>query len=81
MVEVNIRSIGSFESSLKLFNKLVQQSGILREARQRQHFDPPSVVRKRKAANKRRKSLKAARLEAGRQLKYGVRRRGSGARQ
>jgi small subunit ribosomal protein S21 len=76
MVEVNIRSSGSFESSLKLFNKLVQQSGILREARQRQRFDPPSVVRKRKAANKRRKNLKAARLEAGRQLK----RRGSPVR-
>jgi small subunit ribosomal protein S21 len=72
MLEVNIRSSAGFESSLKLFNKLVQQSGVLREARQRQHFDPPSVVRKRKAANKLRKSLKAARLEAGRQMKYGA---------
>jgi small subunit ribosomal protein S21 len=66
MPEVNVGSSASFENSLKLFNKLVQQSGILREARQRQHYDPPSVVRKRKAAAKIRKSQKAARLEAGR---------------
>ena len=65
MPEVNVGSSASFENSLKLFNKLVQQSGILREARQRQHYDPP-VVRKRKAAAKIRKSQKAARLEAGR---------------
>jgi small subunit ribosomal protein S21 len=69
MTEVSISSSGSFENGLRQFNKLVQQSGILREARQRQYFEPPSVVRKRKAANKLRKSLKAARLEAGRNLK------------
>lgn len=72
MVEVNVSSSSNFESGLKLFNKLVQQSGILREARQRQYFEPPSVVRKRKAATKRRKSLKAARQETGRQQKYGT---------
>lgn len=77
MLEVNIRSSASFESGLKLFSKLVQQSGILREARRRQYFDPPSVVRKRKAATKLRKSLKAARTEAARQLKYGASKRKS----
>lgn len=71
MPEVNIQSSAGFESGLRLFNKLVQQSGILKEARQRQHFEPPSVIRKRKAATKLRKSMKAARLEAGRQTKYG----------
>lgn len=77
MLEVTIRSSASFESGLKLFSKLVQQSGILREARRRQYFDPPSVVRKRKAATKLRKSLKAARTEAARQLKYGASKRKS----
>jgi small subunit ribosomal protein S21 len=72
MPEVIIGSNTSFEQGLKQFNKLVQLSGILREARQRQYFEPPSVVRKRKAATKLRKSLKAARLESGRQLKYGA---------
>ena len=68
MPEVIINSAAGFEHGLKQFNKLVQQSGILKEARQRQYFEPPSVVRKRKAATKLRKSLKAARLEAGRQV-------------
>ncbi len=70
MPEVNIGSSAGFEHGLRQFNKMVQQSGILKEARQRQYFEPPSVVRKRKAATKLRKSLKAARLETGRQLKY-----------
>jgi small subunit ribosomal protein S21 len=69
MSEVHISSSAGFESGLKQFNKLVLQSGILKEARQRQYFEPPSVVRKRKAAAKLRKSLKAARLAAGRDLK------------
>ncbi len=75
MPEVMIGSGASFEQGLKRFNKLVQESGILREAKQRQHFEPPSVVRKRKAATKLRKSLKAARLESGRELKYRAARR------
>jgi len=76
MTEVTINSSGGFESGLKLFNKLVQQSGVLREARQRQHFEPPSVVRKRKAAAKLRKSRKAARMEAGGTQKYRSPKRG-----
>lgn len=75
MTEVIIGSGGSFENGLKRFNMLVQQSGILREARQRQYFEPPSVVRKRKAATKLRKSLKEARFEAGPRPKYGAARR------
>jgi small subunit ribosomal protein S21 len=78
MPEVIIGSSASFEQGLKQFNKLVQLSGILREARQRQYFEPPSVVRKRKAATKLRKSLKAARLESGRGLKYGAAKRKPG---
>jgi small subunit ribosomal protein S21 len=69
MTEVTIGSSASFESELRRFNKLVQQSGILKEARQHQYFEPPSVVRKRKAANKLRKSLKATRLDDARNLK------------
>jgi small subunit ribosomal protein S21 len=70
MTEVNIGSSGSFENGLRQFNKLVQQSGILREARQRHYFEPPSVVRKRKAATKLRKSLKTTALETAPKLKY-----------
>jgi small subunit ribosomal protein S21 len=51
----------SFESALKRFTKKVQHDGILSEARRREHFEKPSVRRKRKEAAKRRKSLKASR--------------------
>lgn len=50
-----------FESLLKRFNKSVQQSGILSEIRRREHFEKPSIKRKRKEAAKRRKSARAPR--------------------
>ena len=71
MPEVIIAPGSNFEQALKQFNKKVQLSGVLKEARQRQYFEPPSVVRKRKAASKLRKSQKATRLEAANQSKYG----------
>jgi len=46
----------NFESLLRRFNKKVQQEGILSEVRRREHYEKPSVKRKRKGAAKRRKS-------------------------
>ncbi len=51
----------SFESLLRRFNKKVQQTGILAEARRREHFEKPSVKRKRKAAARRRKMARSLR--------------------
>jgi small subunit ribosomal protein S21 len=42
----------SFESALRRFNKKIQQSGILAEARRREHYEKPSVKRKRKEAKR-----------------------------
>ena len=39
-----------FESLLKRFSRKVQQDGILAEARRREHYEKPSVKRKRKEA-------------------------------
>ena len=50
----------SFESLLKRFNKRVQQDGILAELRHREHYEKPSIKRKRKEAAKRRKSARAS---------------------
>ncbi len=58
MAEVSVSSNESFEQALRRFNKLVQQTGILTEARRRKRFEPPSISRKKKAVAKRRKSLK-----------------------
>ena len=60
MTEVHIGTNESFEQALKRFNKIVQQTGILAEARRREHYEAPSIRRKKKAAAKRRKSLRSS---------------------
>lgn len=61
MANVNAENNESFESLLRRFNKKVQQEGILSEVRRREHYEKPSVKRKRKEAAKRRKSARRAR--------------------
>lgn len=59
MSEVVVGENETFEAALKRFNKRVQTDGVLAEARRREHFEKPSVTRKKKEAAKRRKSAKA----------------------
>lgn len=61
MTEVVVGDNESFEAALKRFNKKVQQEGILAEARRREHYEKPSVKRKKKEAARQRKLLKKAR--------------------
>lgn len=56
MSEVKVGDHESFETALKRFNRKIQQDGILAEARRREHYEKPSVKRKRKEAARRRKS-------------------------
>lgn len=56
VAQVNADGNESFESLLRRFNKKVQQEGILSEVRRREHYEKPSIKRKRKEAAKRRKS-------------------------
>lgn len=58
MAEVVVGENETLDAALRRFTKRVQQYGILAEARRRGHYEKPSVKRKRKAAAKRRKSLK-----------------------
>lgn len=51
----------SFDNLLKRFNRRVQQDGVLSEVRRREHYEKPSVKRKRKEAAKKRKSVRAPR--------------------
>ena len=62
MAEVVARNEESFDSLLKRFNKKVQQDGILSELRRREHFEKPSIRRKRKKAAKKRNAAKPARI-------------------
>ena len=61
MAEVRVGENETFETALRRFNKKIQQSGILAEARRREHYEKPSVKRKRKEAARRRKAEKKAR--------------------
>lgn len=61
MAEVTAGENESFESLLKRFNRRVQQTGILSELRRREHYEKPSVRRKRKRAARRRSVAKAMR--------------------
>ncbi|MEE8373684.1 MAG: 30S ribosomal protein S21 [Dehalococcoidia bacterium] len=60
MTEVNVGDNEHFESALKRFNKKVQADGILSEARRREHFEKPSVKRKKKEATKMRKTRRSS---------------------
>ena len=61
MAEVTVGNEESFDSLLKRFNRKVQQDGILAEARRREHYEKPSVKRKRKEAAKKRKTARVLR--------------------
>jgi small subunit ribosomal protein S21 len=56
--EVIVGESEPFEVALKRFNKRVQQDGILSEARRREHYEKPSVKRKKKEAARLRKLRK-----------------------
>ncbi len=49
----------SFENALKRFKKQCEKAGILSEIRKREHYEKPSVKRKRKQAEARKKRRKA----------------------
>lgn len=57
MSAVTISENESFETALKHFNRKIQQDGVLSEARRREHYEKPSIKRKRKAAARRRKTI------------------------
>ena len=58
MTTVLVRENESFESALRRFKKQVEKAGVLSEMRKRQHYEKPSVRRKKKALAARKKMLK-----------------------
>jgi small subunit ribosomal protein S21 len=57
--EVKVREGETFESALRRFNKKIKQNGILSEVRRREHYEKPSVRRKRKLVAARKRRVKA----------------------
>lgn len=65
MTTVLVREDESFESALRRFKKQVEKAGVLSEMRKRQHYEKPSVRRKKKALAARKKMLKKMRMMQG----------------
>ncbi|NLI60227.1 MAG: 30S ribosomal protein S21 [Clostridiales bacterium] len=49
MSEIKVRENESFENALKRFKRQCARSGVLAEIRKREHYEKPSVRRKKKS--------------------------------
>ncbi len=58
MPVVSVREDEHFENALRRFKRKCEKSGILTELKKRQHFEKPSVKRKRKQMQARKKVLR-----------------------
>ena len=55
---VHVRDEESFENALRRFKRKCEKAGILTELKKRQHFEKPSVKRKRKVIQAKKKILR-----------------------
>ena len=58
MSEIKVGENESLDNALKRFKRQCATSGILREIRLREHYEKPSVKKKKKAEEARRKNRK-----------------------
>ena len=61
MTGVRLKDNESIESAIRRFKKQCEKAGILAELRKREHYEKPSVKRKRKAIAAKKRALKRAR--------------------
>ena len=64
---VRVNEGESFENAVKRFKKLCEKAGILAEVRKREHFEKPSVRRKKKSIAARKRSEKKGRRSFSRE--------------
>jgi len=58
MPVVHVRDEESFENALRRFKRKCEKAGVLTELKKRQHYEKPSVKRKRKEMQARKKMLR-----------------------
>src|SRR5690242_3514209 len=61
MPGVRVKEGESFENAMKRFKKQCEKAGILSEIRKREHYEKPSVKRKKKALAAKKRAMKKAR--------------------
>jgi small subunit ribosomal protein S21 len=59
LAQVQVRQNESLDSALRRFKKQIQQTGILKEAREHEHYEKPSDKKRKAAAARRRKLMRA----------------------
>lgn len=49
MIEIRVGKTESIDSALRRFKRATQKAGVLSEVRKREHYEKPSVKRKKKS--------------------------------
>ena len=62
MTSVEVKEDESFESALRRFKKQCEKAGVLSELRKREHYEKPSIRRKKKSLAARKKMAKKIRM-------------------
>jgi len=65
MTSVRVKEGESFENAMKRFKKSCEKAGILSEIRKREHYEKPSVKKKKKSLAARKRALKKLRKSGG----------------
>jgi small subunit ribosomal protein S21 len=63
---VKVKENESFENALRKLKKQCEREGILSEVKKREHYDKPSVKRKKKAIAARKKAAKRFKILSSR---------------
>jgi small subunit ribosomal protein S21 len=66
MPSIRVRESDSFENALRKFKKQCEREGILSEIKKREHYEKPSVKKKKKAIAARKKAIRRIRLSSDR---------------
>lgn len=62
MPVVKVKETESFENALRRFKKQCEKEGVLSEIKKREHYEKPSVRRKKKAIAARKKIMRRAKF-------------------
>jgi small subunit ribosomal protein S21 len=61
LAQIQVRQNESLDSALKRFKKELEQAGVLREAREHQHYEKPSDKKRKAEAARKRKIAQSRR--------------------
>jgi small subunit ribosomal protein S21 len=59
---IRLRDNEPFEAALRRFKKSIEKEGVLSDVKKREHYEKPSVKKKKKAIAARKKAAKTARI-------------------